>query len=106
MKSAQIEQLVADLQEELGSASFDVVDHWDADPTAIGLACPSDHSRLVYVDAATPPLFTAILEVAPEAGSDLPYAEGGTHDELTLAELTRVVRSHLRIDNSLNESSE
>ncbi len=106
MKSAQIEQLVADLREELGSASFDVVDHWEADLTAIGLACPSDHSRLVYVDAATPPLFTAILEVAPEAGSDLPYADVGTHDELTLAELAQVVRSHLGIVTSLNESSE
>jgi hypothetical protein len=105
MKSTQIEQLLVDLQRELGSASFDVIDHWEADLTAIGIACPSDHSRLVYIDAATP-RFTAILEVAPEAGSALPYAEVGIHDELTLADLAQVVRSHLHLDNSLHESSQ
>jgi len=99
MKSAQIVQLLAHLQWELGPTFFDLVDHWEADLTAIGLACPSDHSRLVYVDAATPSRFTAILERSPEAGSELPFAEAGIHNELNLAGLTEVVRRHLSISN-------
>jgi hypothetical protein len=104
MKSAHIKQLLIDLQDELGLTSFDVVDYWEADLTAIGIGCRLDRSRLVYVDAATSPRFTAMLEVAPEAGSELLYTVVGTHDELNLAQLAQVIRSHLRIENIVNSS--
>lgn len=98
MKSAAIDKMLAFLTATLGPFSFDVVDHWEGDLVATGIARPSDHSRLVYVLSEPLERFTAILELAPKVGSEIPYADVGKHQRLTLVELAQVVRAHLRID--------
>jgi hypothetical protein len=37
------------ISQRLPPGSFVVVDHWEADPFAIGLARPSEHDYLVYI---------------------------------------------------------
>lgn len=95
MKSEDIERVLAIFREAMGRDSFDVVDHWEADPTAVGIAAPADHSRLVYVRSVSASAFDATLEVAAAADSDCPYDVVASYIGITAPELVAVVQSHL-----------
>ncbi len=46
MKDGQIEHLLFALQQALGREYFDMVDHWEDDLNAVGVAHPLRHKRL------------------------------------------------------------
>ncbi|MEM9152029.1 MAG: hypothetical protein AAGB19_16455 [Cyanobacteria bacterium P01_F01_bin.3] len=48
-KDKAILALISKLEQSLGGKVFDIVDHWEADSCAIGIASKSDHRTLVYV---------------------------------------------------------
>ncbi len=59
-KDRSILGLLSRLHTELGAKAFDVVDHWDSDLCAIGLAMPSDHATLIYVSSYGHPMENSI----------------------------------------------
>ena len=48
-KEQSIMQFISKLTAAIGGNSFQVVDHWDSDLCAVGIAAPDDPDRLVYV---------------------------------------------------------
>lgn len=93
-KSAAVNDLVAWLQEHVGDG-FVTLDHWEADPDAIGIALQNDHKRLVYVAAYGPSDYYVELETAPSIGSDLPYKSIGTFRSVDRDRLLKIVLDHL-----------
>ncbi|MBE7209809.1 MAG: hypothetical protein INR65_02230 [Gluconacetobacter diazotrophicus] len=95
MKDRGIRRALTKLDEILGDGFFDVVDHWEADRTAIGIASPSDHHRLVYIRFLGHGLFDVIREEAPDGGTEVPCVEIGSFEKLRLDEVIEAVRCHL-----------
>src|SRR5262249_42745761 len=89
-------ELVAWLQAKFGPTLI-VVDHWNADLTAIGVALKTDPQRLAYI-AALPPSdrYFIELETAPTQGSYFPYTVVGRFDAVDRDRLLRIVDDHLR----------
>jgi hypothetical protein len=54
MKDPSLLAVLDRLNEDLGDEAFAIVDHWDADLCAVGVAKPSDHARLVYISTWPP----------------------------------------------------
>jgi hypothetical protein len=97
-KHPNILEALRRLASSLGQHAFVVVDHWEADDTAVGVASPHDSSRLVYIASPDggPGLYYAELEFPPSAESDLPYTPGPSHSGVELTDLVRLVSEHLR----------
>jgi hypothetical protein len=99
-KHHTITRLLPRLRKRLGADAFDVVDHWDADLRAVGLARPDDHAVLVYVCTHGLPngRYFASLELPPaqagEPWANHPYTPAGERDRLTFEELVEVIRKH------------
>ena len=91
-KDTSIWALIAQLAALFGGDSFQLVDHWDADLFAVGIASVKDERRLVYVSTfkKAPGLFAYDCE-DPDSGS----LEKGDHADLE--ELLRVLKRHLSI---------
>jgi hypothetical protein len=96
-KSASLSSAIARLRRLLGENYFVTVDHWPADANAIGLAHPSDHSRLVYLSVldARPDHFFISLETSPSGEwNDFPYTPGAEKRLLGIEAVAQEVRSH------------
>ena len=94
-KSEAINDLIAWLQERVGNGLV-ALDHWDADPNAIGVALQSDPEQLVYIAAYGPPNdYYVELETAPSIDSDLPYKSVGTFRSVDREGLLKIVLDHL-----------
>ena len=94
-KHPAIRRFVGELTRRFGQEAVSVVDHWDCDSVAIGLARPDDHSVLAYVASYTESSFYVELELAPEPGSDLPYAVAGRYESLAFEDALAKVAGHL-----------
>lgn len=97
-KDQTIADLLSWLREQLGD-SFAIADHWEADLCAIGISARDDPKRLAYICSyGRPALHYAVhLELAPLAGSDVPYKEAGRFSVVGRDELLRIVRRHFGI---------
>ena len=83
---------------QLGQDAFVLVDHWDSDFCAVGIASPRDAGVLVYISChgEPPGLFGYELELPLPHGNDFPYQVAGTGSGLPLEELAVVVAEHLK----------
>jgi hypothetical protein len=84
------------LRLRLGANAFDVVDHWDADLCAVGIARPDNHGILVYVSTyrrADQNYFVS-LELPPDPGDELGYKDMGERETKGFDELVDVIRKH------------
>lgn len=100
-KDPSLERLIARLQLDLGPGEFDVVDHWESDLLATGIALPQDHRVLVYVCVQPGrDRFFAERELSPEPGSDMPYRVIGESTAVTYATLLELIRDHLANNRS------
>ena len=101
-KHLSILLLLDRLRSDLGSAAFAVVDHWDADHCAIGLAHPSNHQILVYVSTFHKETgqYDYELELPPVSEVEL-YSCAGRAESSTYEELLGVIRSHLKVADSM-----
>jgi hypothetical protein len=96
-KDPAIVELLAGLREALGAAAFMVVDHWEADPCAVGVAHPrNQHVLACLALGANPGSYDIHLELPAPDRSELPYAAAGGHAEVSFAEVVGIVRGHLR----------
>lgn len=98
-KEPQLIAAVDEVRRQLGD-SIEIVDQWDGDRLAVGIARRDEHQQLAYIavkPTETADHFFVALETAPAPGSDLPYATAGEHDNLTLTDVVRVIGRHLRL---------
>jgi hypothetical protein len=82
------------LWSRLGPGSFEVVNHWEADRTAVGIASPRSHRVLVNISSHEDG-FHVELELPSAAGDDLPYRVAGRASGLDFEQLVGVVAEHL-----------
>lgn len=95
-KDQSIEDLVQTLRAALGSDSFQVVDHWDADLHAIGIAACHDSRRLVYISTCDEPPGRYYFECETPGNDD----NGGhqvvrTEEHATFDVLLQAIHDHL-----------
>lgn len=84
-KDRELVTAVEFLRRRFGEAMA-VVDHWEGDLTAVGVARKDDKQRLAYLSVSPTvdgPRFYVALEDPPTPGSDMPYASAGDHADLT-----------------------
>jgi hypothetical protein len=89
------------LEERLEKGAFQIVDHWEGDDLAIGVANSGDAQRLVYIATSnhSQHLYDCFLERAPTPQSGVPYEDCGKFGAVSLDELAQLVSSHLGIGN-------
>jgi len=95
-KDVSLQIAIAKLRHEFGATAFKVVDHWEADTCAVGIAHPDNHEILVYVSTCALPEhgYFVSLEL-PSEEADLPYRPAGEFNDVDLDNLVRIVRQHL-----------
>ena len=108
MKDESITVAIARLRDRFGARAFCVVDHWDADPCAIGIAGPHEQDRLVYICTFGKALgrYDISLELPSTPGTDHPYTPAGDHTDLDFSELATIVARHLRLGISTEQANE
>lgn len=92
-KLPEIGTLVAALRERFGVGNIELSSNWD-DPAAVGISVPVRPGRLAYICWYPTGYFVA-LEFPPPTASDLPYAEGGDHHDLSMEDTIGLVGTHL-----------
>jgi uncharacterized protein (DUF433 family) len=100
-KDKSVTELVKWLEERLCQRLL-IVDHWDADMSAIGVARPGNPNQLVYISTwgRDPDHYFVELEAAPSPGSDLPYETLARYQELDRENLLKIVQEHLNFQES------
>jgi hypothetical protein len=95
-KDPAIVALLRRLSDRLGPDAFDIVDHWELDLCAVGIASPRDHGVLAYISCYGEPeeRYYVELELPPTPGGELPYQVAGRYDDLDFEALAGVVSSH------------
>src|SRR4051794_6149891 len=95
-KDGRIIALLERLRQRIGSDTFEVVDHWESDLCAVGIASPRNHGVLAYLSIFGCPLdrYDVDLELPPEPNSDFPYRDGGRFRNLDFETLARTVKAH------------
>ena len=95
-KDPAIIELLERLRRRLGPEAFDVVDHWEGDPTAVGIASPREHGVLAYLSTfdRPPGRYDVELEWPPAPGQEFPYRDAGKHRDLDFEAMAEVVRRH------------
>lgn len=95
-KDQSIIRLIDGLRALLGPRAFDVVDHWESDLCAVGIARPDNHGVLVYISTSGKPgeRCSVSLELPPQPGSDIPYTAAGDQDAANLNELAEIIQRH------------
>jgi len=95
-KDESLRKLVAELLQRLPPRSFVVVDHWEADPLAIGLARPSEPDRLVYITSDRDVRGRYFMSRELPSNSDLvPFRDGGADQFRDIDALARAIAVHL-----------
>lgn len=99
-KDPSIVTLLERIRDDLGDDAFNVVDHWEGDHFAIGIALPSDHGVLAYVSTFTnvddDNLYSYYLELPPNS-ADAEYSDAGGKEDCTYDELLAALCSHWKI---------
>ena len=98
VKDKTILSLIDRLKALMGVDAFDVVDRWDADLCAIGIARPDNHQLLVYVSVPTTrrQLRGFPRSPPPEPGSDDPYTPGDELQVQGFDKLVEIIERHFR----------
>ncbi len=96
-KDDSIHRFLSRLGSELGSDKYKLVDHWEADLCAIGIASIQDLRRLVYVCTYGQPAecFYFECEIADQDGGGSDYKVEKTGEGVEFLELLLVIKKHL-----------
>lgn len=91
--------LLKNLERSLGPGAFQVVDHWQGDSDAIGVAHPLNRKLLAYIAAHGSDDFYIELELPPQPGSELPYSVAGEFQSLSFDQAAVIVAEHFANGN-------
>jgi len=97
-KDNSIIALLHRLKGRLGEHTFQVVDHWENDAFAIGIARPDRPGHLAYVSTLSnePDAYFVSLELPPSGEwADHPYTPVGESNISSFEELAVVLEAHL-----------
>lgn len=96
IKDESILRLIEKLKCAMGEDAFSVVDHWDADLLAIGIAKPENNDLLVYVSTYRQPFgsYFVSLQFPARPFSELPYSQGDEFQVRGFHELVEVIQRH------------
>ncbi len=96
-KDEDLLQLLERLRGWLAPGAFEVVDHWESDLCAVGIASPRDNGVLAYLSTFGCPVGRCDVELErpPRCGSDLPYEAAGRFANLEFGALLGVLEKHL-----------
>ena len=95
-KDSSLRSLISQLAELLPPNSFVLVDNWEADPFAIGLAKPSDHKHLVYLTSDCDRQGRYFLSRELPARHDLEvFHDAGSDHFADVPSLAKAVAEHL-----------
>jgi len=98
-KDPRLFDVIQRLRRKLGRSSFIIVDHWEADREAIGIAKPTDPRVLAHIALTVSPEHWMVhLESPAEPGSDLPYTSAGAFFEQDFDSMVHVIREHFQRD--------
>jgi hypothetical protein len=80
----------------LGQHAFDIVDHWEGDLFAVGIARPDNHAVLVYISTYNKvgEGCSVSLELPPTSGIDFPYTKASDHNVTSFDQLVQIVQHH------------
>jgi hypothetical protein len=93
-KDAKISEVLLWLKDRIGS--FSVIDHWEGDRRAIGVAAKHNPKQLVYICyEGRSDDYSVELETAPPPDSEMPHATIGRFNGVLREELARIVAQHL-----------
>lgn len=103
-KDESILRLLDRLRTSLGAAAFDVVDYWEADSCAVGIARPDKRGVLIYVSTFGEPedSYFVSFELPPRNGDEQwanhPYTPSGEQQVRSFDELVQVIQRHFGYD--------
>jgi hypothetical protein len=97
-KATSLKRIIGRLRQTLGTEAFDIVDHWDGDLCAVGIARRDDHGLLVYISTYNKKddQYFVSLEL-PSSETKMPYDSAGTFENVDFDRLESIVRQHLKI---------
>lgn len=95
-KDKSIWVFLGELAHRLPSENYRVVDHWEADLRAIGVAALNDPDRLVYVCTFGQPAGKFAFE-CEAAGKDAPYAVTSRGVASSVDEIVLIIAQHLSL---------
>ena len=105
-KDKSIIRLLDQLRTRLGRDAFDVVDHWESDLSAVGVARPDNHGVLVYLSTFGEPedSYFASLELPHRLGDEPwanhPYTPAGEQRVRGFDALVRLIQGHFEDEHS------
>jgi hypothetical protein len=94
-KNKTIETVLVRLQEALGNSYFDIVDHWEGDTCAVGIARPDNHSILAYISTwmLQAGHYDVHLELPPLKEGDV-YEPAGLYESVDFDGLVGIITRH------------
>lgn len=98
-KDDQILYLLERLRRTLGANAFQVVDHWPADRTAIGIASLENQQVLAYL-RPNGERYDIELELPPDASDEYPHQPAGSFEQVSFEELLEIVADHLGVNDA------
>jgi len=104
-KDQTITDFLAMLGERFGKDSFDIVDHWDGDLLAVGIARRDNHKVLAYVSTCGLPDggYYIELEMPPKIDDDLPFQCVGRQEGIDFEKAATLIAEHLTLKESYTE---
>src|SRR5215213_4978463 len=94
VKDRSIWALLALLASDVDSTRYQVVDHWDADLFAIGVAAVDDGRRLVYISTFAQENERYAVECEAPDGEES-YIVSGRGERLSFQDVVATIRQHL-----------
>lgn len=101
LKDGSIWIFLGQLAKKIDSQRYQVVDHWDADLCAVGIAAVEDMGRLVYVSTYSldPGQYSVECEI-PDEDDPIGYRVAARREDIPLDEVVAMIRCHLPIPDS------
>lgn len=100
-KDPRIRELLRGLKASMAAGSYQIMDHWDADACAIGIASLEDPWRLVYVSTYDQEGGKYAFECeAPMGSGSGDYQTIDQGDGLRLDDLLLKIRVHLLLESN------
>jgi hypothetical protein len=98
-KSKRILHIVEFLQDKYGETNIVINDHWESDKEAIGLTDKTGQ-YLAYISTISNKDNNYFLALeSPPVDNEMPYSPAGDFDNVSLAELEKILTRHLRLSN-------
>ena len=96
-KDVSILRMLERFRSSFGANAFHVVDNWDADLYAVGIANPQNHGRLVYISTfeKAPDEYFVELESDSGQAEDAYYRVVGRYESVPWNELVAIVARHI-----------